>query len=149
MSYGASPVTASATKKKNTFMSQTNEAPHRKRRTNVPLLGAAGLSFSLAGGVAVAVANTNSATTPAPIAQQVMGEEEAFDVHLTTFRVFDAQSVGTRRPRTRPTKLTAGACGIGLYYPQNPPQASEPVYQTPAPPKPRPARPASTYRHVR
>lgn len=115
----------------------------------MPLLGAAGLSFSLAGGVAVAVANTNSATTPAPIAQQVMDEEEIFDVHLTTFRVFDAQSVGTRRPRTRPTKLTAGACGIGLYYPQNPPQASEPVYQTTAPPKPRPARPASTYRHVR
>jgi hypothetical protein len=61
-------------------MPQTNEAPHRKRRANVPLLGAAGLSFSLAGGVAVAVANTNSATTPAPIAQQVMDEEEIFDV---------------------------------------------------------------------
>jgi hypothetical protein len=130
-------------------MPQTNEAPHRKRRANVPLLGAAGLSFSLAGGVAVAVANTNSATTPAPIAQQVMDEEEIFDVRLTTFRVFDAQSVGTRRPRTRPTKLTAGACGIGLYYPQNPPQASEPTYQTPAPPRPRLTRPARTYKHFR
>jgi hypothetical protein len=108
-------------------MPQTNEASRRKRRTNVPLLGAAGLSFSLASGVAVAVANTNSAATPIPIAQQVMDEEEISDVHLTTFRVFDAQGIGTRRPRTRPTMLTGGACGIGLYYPQNAPEASQPV----------------------
>jgi hypothetical protein len=128
------------------LMSRTKEACQRKRRTNaVPTLGAAGLSLSLASGPAAAIGGVNpDPATSAPIARQVMDEEEIFDVRLATFRVFDGESAST--PRTRPTIVGAGACGIGLYYPQNQSVLSEPVYQTPRPFRPRPTRPASKYK---
>jgi len=104
------------------------------------MLGAAGLSLSLASGPAAAIsgASQNPATS-APIAQQVIDEEEIFEVNLATFRVFDRESADA--PRTRPTIVGAacGACGISLYYPQNPPAVGGPVYQ-PRPFRPRPTR---------
>ena len=74
------------------------EACQRKRRTNaVPMLGAAGLSLSLASGPAAAIGGVNpDLATSAPIARPVMDEEEIFDVRLATFRVFD-----TRRTHRR------------------------------------------------
>ena len=82
----------------------------------------------------------------APVARQVMDEEEIFDVRLATFRVFNGESANP--PRTQPTIVGAGcgACGIGLYYPQNPPAVGGTVYQTPRPFRPRPTRPANKYR---
>ena len=129
-------------------MSRTKEACQRKRRTNaVPTLGAAGLSLSLASGPAAAIGGVNpDLATSAPIAQQVIDENEIFEVSLATFRVFDRESADA--PRTRPTIVGAGcgACGIGLYYPQNPPAVGGPVYQTPRPFRPRPTRPANKYK---
>jgi hypothetical protein len=121
------------------------EAPRRKRRTNtVPML--AGLSLSLASGPAAAIGGVSQDLgISAPIARQVMDEEEIFDIRLTTFHVFDEESANA--PRTRPLIAGAacGACGAGLYYPQNPPAVSGPVYQTPRPLRPRPNRPARKY----
>ena len=126
-------------------MSQTKEAAQSKRRTNAgPVLAAASLSFSLASGssAAIGAANPDPATS-ASIALRVMDEEEISDVHLTTFRVFDEQRTGTRRPCSRPTMVSQGACGTGLYYPQNPPEVTQPVYQH----SPRPIRSAHRYKH--
>jgi hypothetical protein len=124
-------------------MSHTKEAPRRKCRTNaVPML--ASLSLSLASGPAAAIDSVGQdLAISAPIARQVMDEEEISDVHLATFRVFDGESANA--PRTRPTIVGAGcgACGIGLYYPQNPPAVGGPVYQTP-----RPTRPARKYKRL-
>ena len=125
-------------------MSHTKEAPQRKCRTNaVPML--AGLSLSLASGPAAAIDGiSQDLAISAPIARQVMDEEEIFDVRLATFRVFDGESANA--PRTRPTIVGAGACGIGLYHPQDQSALSGPVYQTPRPFRPRPTRPANKYK---
>jgi hypothetical protein len=126
-------------------MLRTKEAPRRKRRTNtVPVL--AGLSLSLASGPAAAIGGVSQdPAISAPIAPQVMDEEEIFDIRLTTFHVFDGESANA--PRTRPLIVGAacGACGAGLYYPQNPPAVGGPVYQTPRPLRPRPTRPTRKY----
>jgi hypothetical protein len=128
-------------------MLRTKEAPRRKRRTNaVPVL--AGLSLSLASGPAAAIGGVSQdPAISAPIARQVMGEEEIFDIRLTTFHVFDGESANA--PRTRPTISggcgSFGACGADLYYPQNSPAVGGPVYQTPRPLRPRPTRPTRKY----
>jgi hypothetical protein len=129
---------------KDNLMSRTKEASRRKRRTNaVPML--AGLSLSLASGPAAAIGGVSpDLATSAPIARQVIDEEEIFDVRLATFRVFDGESADAAR--TRPTMTSQGACGADLYNPQNPPAVSGPVYQTPRPFRPRPTRPASRYK---
>jgi hypothetical protein len=129
----AGRTSASRGKLEDNLMSHTKEACQGKRRTNaMPTLGAAGLSLSLASGPAAAIGGvTPDLATSTPIARQVIDEEEIFDVRLATFRVFDGECTST--PRTRPTIVGAGcgACGIGLYYPQNPPAVGGPVYQTP------------------
>jgi hypothetical protein len=129
-------------------MSHTKQASQRKRRTKaVPVLGAAGLSFSLVASASAAIGGMNpDPASSAPVAQQLMDEEQISEVSLATFHVFDNESAGTQRPRTRPTMVSQGACGTGLYYPQNPPALSGPVYQTPPPPRPRPIRPAHKYK---
>ena len=102
-------------------MSHTKEAGQRKRRTKaVPVLGAAGLSFSLATGAPAAVGNVNQdPATSALVAKQVMDEEPISDVSLATFHVLDNESGSTWRLRTRPTVVSQGACGADLYLPQN------------------------------
>jgi hypothetical protein len=129
------------------IMPHTKERAQRKRRTKaVPVLGAAGLTFSLATGAPAAIGSVNpDPATSALGAQRVMDEEQILDVSLATFHVLDNESDGTRRPRTRPTVISQGACGADLYLPQNPPTVSGPVYQAP-PPRPRPLRPAYRYR---
>jgi hypothetical protein len=113
-------------------MSHTKEVSRRKRRTRaVPVLGAAGLSFSLVAGASAAIGGMNAdPAASAPVAEQVMDEEQISEVSLATFHVFDNESAGTQQPRKRPTMVSQGACGIGLYYPQNPPALSGPAYQT-------------------
>jgi hypothetical protein len=139
---------AAANESEDRIMPHTKEAAQRKRRTKaVPVLGAAGLSFSLATGAPAAVGNVNpDPATSALVAEQVMDEEQISDVSLATFHVLDNESGSTWRLRTRPTVVSQGACGADLYLPQNPPAVSGPVYQAPPPPRPRPTRPASKYR---
>jgi hypothetical protein len=128
-------------------MSRIKEASRRKRRTSaVPILGAAGLSISLTSGPSAAIGGgvNSGLATSAPIVRQVMDEEEISDIRLATFRVFDGEGAGG--PRIRPIIVGAGACGIGLYYPQDQSEPSRPVYQTPRPFRPRQTRPASKYK---
>ena len=127
-------------------MPHTIVATERKRRTKaVPVLGAVGISFSLATGAPAAVGSINpDPATLAPVAQHVMDEEEISEVSLATFHVYDSESPGTCGWRTRPTIVSQGACGADLYYPQNPPAVGGPVYQTPPPS--RPIRPARKYK---
>ena len=71
-------------------MSQPKQASKQKRRAcAVPLLGAAGLSLSLASGA--------SAVTPSiGVTHEITpGEEEISDVSLATFYVFDKENPGT------------------------------------------------------
>jgi hypothetical protein len=112
-----------------------------------PVLGAAGLSLSLASGASAAMGSINAKIDPAtlgPVAHQMMDEQEISEVSLATFHVFARESAGTQRPRTRPTVVSQGACGIGLYHPQNSPALNGPVYQSPPPP--RPIHPAHKYK---
>jgi hypothetical protein len=131
-------------------MSQTKETAQRKRRSKtLPLLGAAGLSLSLA----TVASATTGAINPDAVSQQVMlYEEEMADVSLATFHVFDKERASIHRPRARLAMGVGGcgcgcagcgcACGIGLYYHYTPPVLGEPVY----PPPPRPIRPAHKYK---
>ena len=126
-------------------MPHTKEAVRRKRRTKaVPVLGAAGLSLSLAVGMSAASGSIDpDPATSAPAAQQVMDDEQISDVSLATFHVFDNDGVGPEWSGTRRIMVSQGACGADLYLPQNPPAVSRPVYQPPV----RSIRPA--YKHKR
>jgi hypothetical protein len=109
-------------------MMQTNRTAQRKRRSKVVLaLGAAGLSLSLASSASAAIGGMNGAGS-APVSKQ-LSEEEISDVSLATFHVFDRENAGIHRGRAR---LAMCACGIGFYYPVDPP--------------PRPIRPAHKYK---
>jgi hypothetical protein len=98
------------------IVSRTKQVSKRKRMCKIgPVLGAAGLSLSLAGGV--------SAATAAPVADALMqnsvvsheitlDEEEIADVNLATFYVFDKENAGPSRHGVR---LACG-CWTGTYY---------------------------------
>jgi hypothetical protein len=83
-------------------MSDKKKASKRKHRAcAVPLLGAAGLSLSLASGA--------PAATVGPAAHEItLGEEEISDVTLATFYVFDKEN-----PRTPGLQLAKGGGGCG------------------------------------
>jgi len=129
------------------MMPHTKVANRQKRRTKaVPVLGAAGLSFSLVAGAPAAVGSlTPDRTTSMLVGQPWMEEELVPEVSLATFRLPDEDSVGLQQPTTRPTMVTQGACGADLYFPQNPPAVSGPPYQAP-PLRSRPVRPARKYK---
>jgi len=96
-------------------MSQTKQTSKRKRRRKtVPLLGAAGLSLSLAGGVSAAAAHQaagSSAGSVKTIHETIISEEEIADVSLATFYVTDRENTVSAR---RWTQLAfAGGCGCG------------------------------------
>ena len=87
------------------------QTPKRKRRRKaVPVLGAAGLSLSLAsgasGGPAVNMPTQKVEASP----EIVLAEEEISDVSLATFYVFDRENIGTFRPGLQ---LARGGCGGG------------------------------------
>ena len=94
-------------------MSRVKQASKQKRTTKaaaVKVLGAAGLSFSLAG-------NTSASTLPTasipqsdntwPNQRFVLSEEEMTDVSLATFYVFDKENVGSG------VQLARGCGGCG------------------------------------
>jgi hypothetical protein len=121
-------------------MSRTKDTAQRKYRSKaLPVLGAAGLSLSLATSASAAIGGMNPADT---VSQQVMlYEEEIADVSLATFHVFDKERAGVHKPHARLAMGVGGcgcagcgcACGIGLYYHYTPPVLGEPVYPPPPP----------------
>jgi hypothetical protein len=77
----------------------SKQASKRKRVTKaaVPALGAAGLTFSLAGGAsASALPTADTAQKPnfSPTQSVLLGEEEIADVSLATFHLFDKEKGG-------------------------------------------------------
>ena len=137
-------------------MSRAKQGAERKRRGKaVPVLGAAGLSLTLASGA--------SAATEAPVADVVthnagvsheitLSEEEISDVSLATFYVFDKENAGAFRPGVLRLAMGGGGgcagcagcggcgCWTGTYY-------TSPVFGNDAYPPPRPDRPAHSHVH--
>ena len=75
-------------------MAQAKQASKRKRRrTALPVVGAAGVSFAMVGGAA-ATAPTANVPSRDIDARSVfaLGEEEMSDVSLATFYVFDKEN---------------------------------------------------------
>ncbi len=89
-------------------MARTKQSSKRKRRRTALVLGAAGVSLTMAGGASASALATNvpsQNTTP----RIVLAEEEISDVSLATFYVFDKES---ESPLRRGLRLAAGhACG--------------------------------------
>jgi len=79
----------------------SKQASKRKRVTKaavVPALGAAGLTFSLAGGASASAlpnADTPQKLNFSPTQSVLLGEEEIADVSLATFHLFDKESGNT------------------------------------------------------
>ena len=89
-------------------MARTKQSSKRKRRRTALVLGAAGVSLTMAGGASATAPATNvpSQNTAPGI---VLAEEEISDVSLATFYVFDKES---ESPLRRGLRLAAGhACG--------------------------------------
>lgn len=128
-------------------MSQAKQASKGKRRSKaVPVLGAAGLSLSLASGASAASggAAAEVLTRNTGVTQEItLREEEICDVSLATFYVFDKDSVGRLRPRLR---LAAGGgcpCGsppVDIDYGIPTPSSANPPYRS--------IRPSHKYTHA-
>jgi hypothetical protein len=96
-------------------MSKRSPKKSKRRSKALPVLGLAGVSFSLASG-ACASTSEASANTP-PITQSVtsnvfLAEEEIFDVSLGTFHVYDKENAGPSSLAQR-LRLARGGCGGG------------------------------------
>jgi hypothetical protein len=95
-------------------MSRAKQASKPKSRAcAVPLLGAAGLSLSLASGASAA---TESPAPDVPTRNTAasheitFSEEEIADVSLATFYVFDKENVGTSEPGVQLAHRGCGGC---------------------------------------
>ena len=81
-------------------MPREKEASKRKRVTKaaVPALGAAGLTFGLAGGASASttpIADVPQKLNFTPTQTITLGEEEIADVSLATFHLFDRENNGS------------------------------------------------------
>jgi hypothetical protein len=88
------------------IVSRTKQVSKRKRRCKIgPVLGAAGLSLSLAGGVSAATAApvADALTQNSVVSHEIitLDEEEIADVNLATFYVFDKENAGPSRHGVR------------------------------------------------
>ena len=83
-------------------MSRAKQGAERKRRGKaVPILGAAGLSLTLASGASAATEApaADVLTQSAGVSHEItLSEEEISDVSLATFYVFDKENAGAFRP---------------------------------------------------
>ena len=85
----------------------------KHRACAVPLLGAAGLSLSLASGASAA---TESPAPDVPTRNTAasheitFSEEEIADVSLATFYVFDKENIGTSEPGVQLAHRGCGGC---------------------------------------
>ena len=94
-------------------MRRVKQASKSKRMSkSVPVLGAAGLTFSLVGGASAAVAPTTDAANSPTLGlghQFTLGEEEIADVSLATFYVFDKENAAAAKGGVQ----VARGCGCG------------------------------------
>ena len=108
-------------------MSRVKQASKQKRTTKaavVKVLGAAGLSFSLANSASASTMPTfgipqSDNTSPNP--RFVLSEEEMVDVSLATFYVFDKENVGSGVQEARGCGGCrggggCGGCGFGGFW---------------------------------
>jgi hypothetical protein len=94
-------------------MPRVKQASKRKAGTKaVPVLGAAGLSLSLAGGTSAAatgpVADASTMKNTTQGHEITFGEEEISDVSLATFYVFEKEKAGASESGIQ---LARGGCG--------------------------------------
>jgi len=130
-------------------MSQDKTASKRKRRKAVPVLGAAGLSLTLASGASAAIDRPTADMTArqATVTQAItLAEEDISGVSLATFHVFDKEN--TPQSQRGPQLAmgvggcgcgACGACWTGTYYTS--PVLGNGGYDPP----PHPVRPAHKY----
>ena len=128
-------------------MPHAKQVSKTRRRKSLPVLGAAGLSLSLASGASAATTGM-SANLPAPTAsvsqEMTLHDEEISDVSLATFNVFDKEN--KQRPRAQ-IAMGGGGGGCGCCFAcacgsSNNPPAYGGVEHAPAP-----VRPTNKYRH--
>ena len=134
-------------------MSRAKEASRAKRaRKALPVLGAAGLSLSLASGASIASpAPSLDSMTPgaAENRELILHEEEIFEQSLATFHVFDKETAQPLRARERPIAFGGACCQFACLGGQSgtgsesPPALGSNAYS----PAPRPIRP--THKHIR
>ena len=99
-------------------MARAKRASKRNRRSKaVPVLGAAGLSLSLASGVSASTGGTAADIPPqntSPTNEIFLGEEEISDVSLSTFYVFDKENAATHQLGEKVAgRCRCGGCGRG------------------------------------
>src|SRR5262249_60925545 len=96
-------------------MARIKQASKRNRRSKaVPVLGAAGLSLSLASGASASTSGPAADVTPQNTSANqeiVLGDEEISDVSLSTFYVFDKEN--TARPQIGEKVAWGCRCGCG------------------------------------
>src|SRR5580698_9827343 len=96
-------------------MPRVKLASKKKRATKaVPVLGAAGLTFSLVGGASAAVAPATDTPRPLNLGQGqavMLGEEEIADVSLATFYVFDKENIAAAKDGVQVAWRGCGGCG--------------------------------------
>ena len=113
-------------------MARNRDGSMRKRRSKavpalVPVLGAAGLSLTLAGAASAAInqPTTEMAARQAPVTQEItLAEEDVSGASLATFHVFDKENAA--KPQRGPRYAMAaggcagcagcGGCWTGTYY---------------------------------
>src|ERR1700688_1755194 len=93
-------------------MSHVKQTSKRKRGSKaLPVLGAAGLSFSLANGTSGAPA-VNMPTQNTEASHEItLSEEEVSDVSLATFYVFDKENTALSPPGVQLVRGGCGGCG--------------------------------------
>jgi hypothetical protein len=88
----------------------------KRRSKALPALGFAGVSLSMAGG---ACASTSAAMAHTPLTSQsqnheiFVGDEEIFDVSLSTFYTFDKENAGQTSLAQQLKLARGGGCGCG------------------------------------
>ena len=96
-------------------MARAKQTSKRNRRSKtVPVLGAAGLSLSLASGASASTGGQVADVTPqnsVPNHEIFLGEEEISDVSLSTFYVFDKENAA--QPQLGEKVAWGCRCGCG------------------------------------
>src|SRR5262245_60160556 len=85
----------------------------KRRSKALPALSFAGASLSMASGACASTSEASANTPPTSQSQNqeiFLGEEEIFDVSLSTFYVFDKENGGAS-PLAQHLKLARGGCG--------------------------------------
>jgi hypothetical protein len=92
--------------------SKLASSKRKRRMTALPVMGAAGMSLTLAGGASGATTgpvSDNPTLDLVPTPQITLGEEEISDVSLLTFYVFDKENVA--KPQLGAQYAQWGRCG--------------------------------------